>query len=330
MKLMIQIPCYNEADTLPETLAALPRRLPGIDEIEILVIDDGSTDGTAQIARKHGVDHLVRFSRNRGLARAFMAGIDLALRRGADIIVNTDADNQYRADDIGKLIAPIVAGEAEIVIGDRGIGTLPYFSPLKRLLQRLGSWVVRQVSHTDVPDTTSGFRAYHREAAIRLNVVSDFTYTLETLIQAGRSGIAVAHVPVRTNPPTRPSRLFRSISSYIVRSIGTIIRIYAMYDPLKVFGTLGLVVMGGGGILFLRFLCFYFTLDRPTGHTQSLILGAVFVIVGFQIAVIGLIADIISANRKLIEEILVRERRRAIEREKGEERGSEEGNRGTA
>ena len=244
-KLIIQIPCLNEAETLPGTLRDLPRSLPGIDRIEVLVVDDGSRDGTAEVARANGVQHVVRFRRRKGLAAAFVAGIDAALKLGADFIVNTDADNQYVGADIAKLIDPLVRGEADIVIGDRNIQALSEMSAQKKRLQRLGSWVVRQVSGTQVPDTTSGFRAYTREAALRMTIVSEFSYTLESIIQAGKRRMAIAHVPIRTNPRVRPSRLFDSVFSYIKASTATIVRIYAMYEPLKVFSYIGATIFPG-------------------------------------------------------------------------------------
>jgi glycosyltransferase involved in cell wall biosynthesis len=306
-KLIIQIPCLNEADTLPATLADLPRSVPGIDTIEVLVIDDGSRDGTADVARACGVEHVVRLRRNKGLAAAFAAGIDASLKAGADYIVNTDADNQYGGQDIPKLLAPLLAGEADIVIGDRNIAELRHMSWRKRQLQALGSWVVRQVSNTSVPDTTSGFRAYTREAALRMTIVSEFSYTLESIIQAGKKRMAIAHVPVATNPRTRKSRLFDSMFGYIKQSGATIVRIYAMYEPLKVFTYMGLTLFGAGFVLVLRFLYFYLT-DVTYGarYVQSLIIAAVLMIVGFQVLLIGLLADVISANRKLLEDLVYR------------------------
>jgi len=326
-KLIIQIPCLNEAQTLPATVADLPRSVPGVDVIETLVIDDGSRDGTADVARACGVDHVVRLTRNKGLAAAFTAGIDAALKLGADLIVNTDADNQYAGHEIPKLLAPLLRGEADIVVGDRNIAVVEHMSWQKRQLQRLGSWVVRQVSNTSVPDTTSGFRAYTREAALRMTIVSEFSYTLESIIQAGKKRMAIAHVAVATNPRTRDSRLFDSLFSYVKRSAATIVRIYAMYEPLKVFTYIGLLVFGGGVAGGVRFLYYYYFVDGGMGHIQSLILSAVLMILGFQVLLIGLLADVISANRKLLEDIVYRVRSLELPERGGETRQRDEASR---
>jgi glycosyltransferase involved in cell wall biosynthesis len=309
-KLIIQIPCLNEAATLPGTLADLPASVPGIGVIETLIIDDGSRDDTVAIARAHGVHHVVRFRRRRGLAAAFMAGIDASLKLGADYIVNTDADNQYAGADIVRLVQPLLDGTADIVIGDRQIREIRHMSWPKRLLQRFGSWAVRQVSGTQVPDTTSGFRAYTRDAALRMTIVSEFSYTLESIIQAGKKRMAIAHVEVGTNARTRPSRLFDSMFSYIKQSAATIVRIYAMYEPLKVFTYIGSLVFLVGFAVGLRFLYYYFFPPQyAVGMVQSLILSAVLMIVGFQVVLIGLLADVISGTRKLLEDLLYRVRR---------------------
>ena len=308
MKLIVQIPCLNEEKTLPITVADIPRRVEGVDEVEILIIDDGSTDRTVEVARELGVEHIVRFPKHKGLAKAFMAGMDACLKLGADIIVNTDADNQYRGSDIPKLIGPILEGKAEMVIGDRQVDTIPHFSPVKKRLQKIGSWVVRQVSYTEVSDTTSGFRAYSREAALNINIVSWFSYTLETIIQAGSKDIAIENVSVGVNEKLRESRLFSSTGAYLRRSIPTIVRIYTMYQPLKVFFYIGAMMFFSGFLVGLRFLYFYFT-TGGTGHIQSLILSSILLLVGFQIVMIGLVADVIAANRKLIENTLLRIRK---------------------
>ena len=308
MKLLVQIPCLNEEATLPQTVADVPREIPGIDEVRVLVIDDGSTDRTVEVAQQCGVDHILSFTSNKGLATAFAAGLDMCLRLGADIIVHTDADNQYRGDDIPKLIRPILEGKADLVVGCRPIEDMEDFSWLKKRLQRLGSWVVRQVSATNVPDAASGFRAYSREAALRLNVVLDFTYTLETLIQAGRSDLTVAHVPIRANPKTRESRLFHGNLEYVLRSLNTILRIYVLYRPLRAFVTAGALLCLPALALAIRFLYFYLT-GSGSGHVQSLMLAAVLMILGFQLGVFGMIADLLAANRKLSQDTLYRLRR---------------------
>lgn len=314
MKLIIQIPCYNEEATLAQTLHDLPREIPGVDRIEVLIVDDGSSDRTVEVAEAHGVQHIVRHAHNRGLAQAFLTGLQAALHAGADIIVNTDADNQYRGEDIVRLVQPILAGHADIVIGDRGVAQHPYFSPLKRWLQQVGSWVVGQAAGVHVPDATSGFRAFSREAALRLLVLSEYSYTLETLIQAGARRMAVAHVPIRVNPQTRPSRLMRSIPDFISHSATTIVRVYTMYRPLRIFVGAGMVFILAGLVLGLRFLYFYLE-GSGTGHVQSLILMAVLLIVGFQTLLIGLLADLVGFNRKILEETLYRLRRIELELE---------------
>lgn len=307
-KLIIQIPCLNEAEMLPQTVACLPRRLPGIDEIEFLVVDDGSQDGTADVARRAGVDHIVRFPQHQGLARAFSAGVDAALKLGADIIVNTDADNQYDARDIPALVRPILEGRADMVIGDRGPESVAHFSRVKRALQFYGSWVVRGLSGTDVPDAASGFRALSRRAALRLNVISEFTYTLETLVQAGKKQLAVSHVPVRSQE-TRPSRLFSSIPSYLRRSFITLVRIYSLYEPIRVFWTLGTVMVLAGVAIGIRFLYYFFFNPAGAGKIQSLILAAALSIIGVQTILMGLVADLIASSRSLTEDTLWRVRK---------------------
>jgi glycosyltransferase involved in cell wall biosynthesis len=309
MKLIIQIPCFNEEATLPGTLADLPREIEGIETVEWLVIDDGSTDRTVEVARENGVSHIVRLTNNKGLAAGFQAGLDAALKLGADIIVNTDADNQYHGGDIPKLVAPILAGEADMVIGDRKTDQIEHFSPLKKRLQRLGSAVVRRASGTDVPDTTSGFRAYNREAGLQMQVVSKFTYTLESIIQAGKMLVAVDHVPVRTNPKTRESRLFPSTAAYVRRNTVSIFRIYAMYEPLRVFLAAAAFFALIGAVIWARFLYFYFFSDDPGGHIQSLILGSTLFIVAVQLAALGVIGDILAGSRVLQQRQLERVRR---------------------
>ena len=302
MKLIIQIPCYNEAETLEIALNDLPKHIDGIDEIEYLIIDDGSTDKTVEVAVNWGVHHVVSFARNKGLAKGFMAGLDACLSYGADIIVNTDADNQYCGEDIEKLVRPILDKKAEIVIGERPIDKTEHFSPLKKKLQHMGSWTVRVASGTDIPDAPSGFRAYSREAALRLNVINQYTYTLETIIQAGHNRIPMMSVPVRTNPELRKSRLFHSMFGYVKKSMITILRSFLMYKPLKFFGVIGTIftLLGVGlGIRFIVYLC----MGEGSGHIQSLILVAIFMLTGVISYLIGLQADIIAANRKILEDI---------------------------
>ncbi len=315
MKLIIQIPCYNEENTLGITLAELPRSVPGVDEVEWLIINDGSIDRTVQVARDLGVDHVVSFDHNQGLARGFMAGLDACLKAGADIIVNTDADNQYCAADIPKLIEPILHGEAEIVVGARPIMEIKHFSPIKKMLQRLGSWAVRVASNTQVADAPSGFRAISRNAAMQLNVFNEYTYTLETIIQAGQKGMAVASVPIRTNGYLRPSRLVKSITSYVQRSLFTILRIFITYRPLSFFTILGSIPFGLGLLLSLRWLWLFVTTFEQTGrsHVPSLIFSAILIVVGVQCWVFGLMADLMSVNRKLLEDVQLRLRRAEID-----------------
>jgi glycosyltransferase involved in cell wall biosynthesis len=302
MKLIIQVPCYNEEQALAVTLPALPRRIAGVDTIEWLIIDDGSTDGTVEVARAHGVDHIIRHPANLGLARAFMHGLIACLDRGADIIVNTDADNQYQAADIPILIAPILAGRADITIGARPVSAIRHFSRTKKLLQRFGSWVVRQFSGLEVDDAPSGFRAYSRDAARRMNVFNRYTYTLETIIQAGQSGIAVESVPIRVNPELRPSRLVKSIPNYVGRSLVTILRIFVTYRPLRTFVAIGSVFLILAIAIGVRFLI-HFIAGQGAGHVQSLILAAILSLAGFQLWVLGVVADIISVNRRLLEDL---------------------------
>lgn len=305
MKLIIQIPCYNEAKTLSIAISALPRTVPGFDSVEWLIIDDGSEDDTIKVAKAHGVDHIVRHAGNKGLARAFMTGLDACLCHGADVIVNTDADNQYNADDISVLTEPILQHRAELVIGARPISTINHFSPLKKLLQVLGSWVVRIASKTNIPDAPSGFRAMSRAAAQRLMVFNDYTYTLETIIQAGQKNITITSVPIRVNEDLRPSRLVKSIPSYIKRSIVTIIRIFIIYRPFPFFGTIGTVLFGAGFLIGLRFLWKYLN-GEGDGHIQSLILASVLLGIGFQTILIAFVADLLSANRNLLEDIRIK------------------------
>jgi len=302
LKLIIQIPCLNEAGTLAIALKDLPRQVEGFDTVEWLIIDDGSTDDTVRVARENGVDHVVRHTRNQGLARGFMTGLDACLRLGADVIVNTDADNQYNAQDIPALTAPVLAGVADIVVGARPIETIEHFSPVKKMLQKLGSWVVRVASKTDIPDAPSGFRAMSRSAAQRLMVFNDYTYTLETIIQAGQKNMAITSVPIRVNGDLRPSRLVKSIPSYIKRSIVTIVRIFVIYRPFRFFVSIGGVLFSIGFVIGLRFLAYYIQGDGG-GHVQSLILATMLMGMGFQTILIAFLADLLAANRKLVEEI---------------------------
>ena len=334
MKLIIQIPCYNEEKTLPITFRDLPKEIPGVDRLEYLIINDGSTDRTVEVARELGIHHIVSFPNNRGLARGFMAGIDACLRLGADIIVNTDGDNQYKGQDIIDLVRPILEGKAEVVVGDRQTDTIAHFSPMKKRLQKLGSWVVRKASDSNVVDATSGFRAYSRSAAMNLNVISEYSYTLETLIEAGRSKTAIGNVPIGTNEMLRESRLFKSMWSYIKRSGSTIIRTYSMYRPLKIFLTLSAICLLLGLALGIRYL-YFLGIGEGGGHIQSLILVAILIMTGIQMFVFGLLADAIAANRKINNELLFRLKRIEYdhllpreEREegKGREAGTEQKN----
>jgi glycosyltransferase involved in cell wall biosynthesis len=305
MKLIIQVPCYNEADTLGVTLKSLPRQVEGFDRVEWLVIDDGSSDNTAETARSHGADHIVRFLKNQGLARAFTAGLEAGIKAGADVIVNTDADNQYDARDIPRLVQPILSGQADMTVGVRAIAEIRHFSWLKKKLQKMGSWVVRRFSKTDIQDTTSGFRAVSRDAALKLNVFNDYTYTLETLIQGGQKNMVIQPVPIRVNPDLRPSRLVKSIFSYIKKSVATIIRISIIYKPFRFFLTIGLSLFSLGLLIGLRFLYFYFG-GEGQGHVQSLILASILLGFGFQTILIAFISDLLATNRKLMEDIQYR------------------------
>lgn len=315
MKLIIQIPCYNEAETLEIALNDLPKQIDGIDEIEYLIIDDGCKDNTVEVARNWGVHHVVSFAKNKGLAKGFMAGLDACLEHGADIIVNTDADNQYCADDIPKLIQPILDHAADIVIGERPIESTESFSWLKKKLQRFGSWVVRKASNTDIPDAPSGFRAFSRDAAMRINVINDYTYTLETIVQAGRNRMAITSVPIRTNPELRKSRLFHSMGSYVKKSMVTILRALMMYKPLYCFTMVAIVPIIIGLGIGVRFLVFY-SHGYGTGHTQSLILACTLIIIGFVTFVIGMLADVISANRKILEDVQYHIKRQMYDKDK--------------
>jgi glycosyltransferase involved in cell wall biosynthesis len=321
MKLIVQIPCYNEEQTLPQTVADIPREIDGIDVVELLIIDDGSSDRTIEVARELGVNHIVVNKKNMGLARTFRRGLEASLFAGADIIVNTDGDNQYAGADIAKLVEPIIAGRADLVIGDRQTAKIAHFSPFKKLLQWLGSGVVRKLAGVWVPDAVSGFRAFSREAAIRTNVVSPFSYTIETVIQAGKKDMAVESVPISTNAKTRESRLFKSIPAFIERQLSTIVRMYAMYQPMRVFFFLGTGLMLLGFLPVLRFLYFYLTGDGD-GHVQSLLLGGVLMMMGFIAYIAALVADLISFNRQLLEMTLEKVRRMELENDEARRGGS--------
>ena len=321
MKLIIQIPCFNEAETLEVTLNDLPKHIDGIDEIEYLIIDDGSHDNTAEVAKKWGVHYVVRFRRNKGLAKGFMAGLDACLKNGADIIVNTDADNQYCGADIETLVRPILDKKAHIVIGERPIDDTEHFTPLKKKLQHFGSWVVRKASKTTIPDAPSGFRAYSREAAMRINVINDYTYTLETIVHSGLEKMAVMSVPIRTNPELRESRLFHSMWGYIKKSMLTIVRTYLMYRPLYFFFMLGSILALVGVGFFVRYFVFFCS-GEGGGHLQSLILASTLLIVGFQTIVVGLLGDVISANRKILQDVQYHVRKMDYSRQECEDEKS--------
>lgn len=308
MKLIIQIPCLNEAETLEIALNDLPKHIDGIDEIEYLIINDGSVDNTVEVAKNWGVNYVVNFKRNKGLAKGFMAGLDACLKNGADIIVNTDADNQYCGEDIEKLVRPILDGKADIVIGERPIDDTEHFSPLKKKLQHFGSYVVRKASQTDIPDAPSGFRAFSREAAMHINVMNNYTYTLETIVQAGRSAWAITSVPIRTNGELRKSRLFHSMGGYVKKSMITIVRAYMMYRPLTFFSALGLIPFTGGFLIGIRFLIFWLR-GTGGGHVQSLIFASTLMLLGFMTFIVGLQADVIANNRKILEDIQYRIRK---------------------
>lgn len=316
MKLIIQIPCFNEAETLEVTLNDLPKHIDGIDEIEYLVIDDGSSDNTAEVAKKWGVHYVVKFRRNKGLAKGFMAGLDACLKNGADIIVNTDADNQYCGEDIERLVRPIIDKKAHIVIGERPIDDTEHFSPLKKKMQHFGSWVVRKASRTCIPDAPSGFRAYSRDAALRINVINDYTYTLETIVQAGREKMAITSVPIRTNPELRKSRLFHSMWAYIKKSMLTIIRAYMMYRPLFFFFVIGIILTLIGSTFFIRYFVFM-CMGESAGHTQSLIFASTLILAGVQTIIVGLLGDVISANRKILQDIQYHVRKMDYDKESG-------------
>jgi glycosyltransferase involved in cell wall biosynthesis len=313
MKLIIQIPCYNEADTLAITLKELPRTVEGFDKVEWLIINDGSTDNTIEVAQANGVDHVISLARNQGLARVFMAGLDACLKLGADVIVNTDADNQYNAKDIPLLTKPILDKKADLVVGARPISEMKHFPFIKKQLQKMGSWVVRRASKTDIPDATSGFRAMSREAAMRLNVFNDYTYTLESIIQAGQKNMAIVSVPVRVNEDLRPSRLVKSIPSYVKKSVVTIVRIFVVYRPFRFFTAIGALLFSAGLIIGLRFLYYYFR-DGGAGHVQSLILASILLGIGFQTMLVAFLADLLAVNRGLMEDLQYRLRKKENEK----------------
>jgi glycosyltransferase involved in cell wall biosynthesis len=313
MKLIIQIPCYNEAETLPIALRALPRHIEGLDVVEWLIINDGCTDKTVEVAKANGVEHVVSFKKNQGLASGFMAGIDACLKLGADIIVNTDADNQYNAADIALLVRPISEGKADVVIGERPISDISHFSLVKKVLQKVGSWVVRSASKTSIPDAPSGFRAFSREAAMRLNVFNEYTYTLETIIQAGQKNMSITSVPIRINPDLRPSRLVKSIPQYIKKSLLTIVRIFVVYKPFRFFMSIGLFLFSIGILIGLRFI-YYFITKESAGHIQSLILSSILIGIGFQTFLIAFVADLLAVNRRLMEDVQYRVRKIELDR----------------
>ncbi|MEX1183606.1 MAG: glycosyltransferase family 2 protein [Gemmatimonadota bacterium] len=317
MKLIVQIPCFNEEASLPAVLAGIPRHVEGFTNVEVLVVDDGSTDRTSEVAREHGADHVVRHTRNQGLARSFRTGLDRSLALGADVIVNTDGDNQYAGSDISRLVRPILAGTADIVVGDRQTGSIEHFTPVKKKLQALGSWAVRRLSGTPVPDAVSGFRAISRDAALHLNIVSRFSYTIEMLIQAGSKQLAIVSIPVGTNPSTRTSRLARSTPHFVSRSLSTMVRIFSMYSPLVTFFYIGVALLVAGAIPVVRFIYFYAT-GEGAGHVQSLVIGGMLAIMGFMTLMIGLLADLINFNRQLLETTLEKVRRIELSAEQAE------------
>lgn len=325
MKLIVQIPCLNEEFTLPQTIRDIPRQIEGIDRVEILIIDDGSTDRTVAVAKEIGVDHIVRNMNNKGLAAAFRTGLEACLRLGADIIVNTDADNQYRGQDIPKLVAPILAGTAEIVIGDRQTATIPHFDFYKKFLQKLGSTIVRILSGTTIPDAVSGFRAFSRDAAMQLNILTSYSYTVETILQAGKRNLSIQSVPIGINPQTRESRLVKSIPSFVLNQLNTMTRMYAMHQPLRYFFYISLLVVAIGVVPMVRFLNFYLK-GQGDGHVQSLIMGSVLLMIGFQVMVLGFVGDVISFNRRLLEEVLYRLKRIQIDGPQDEPTRGDDGN----